>query len=71
MPKGKYTRKTAGLQAFLETTGIALPESATLEEIKEYTHALPEDQQKRCHSVYIQYMSIGRPEYLENYSRKK
>ena len=28
-------------------------------EIKAHSHALPEEQWKRCHELYLQYMSIG------------
>lgn len=68
MAKGKYTRKEAGIKAYMEVTGEELPSRVTVAEIREYSKALPEDQRKRCHELYLHYMSIGRSEYLEHYS---
>ena len=66
MPKGEYTRTEAGRRAYFVVTGIELPDTLTHDEIK--AHALPEEQWKRCHELYLQYMSIGRPEYMKNYA---
>lgn len=71
MSKGKYTRKQAGLLSFKETTGEELPASTTCAEIREYVRALPEDQRRRCHKLYLHYMSLGRPDYMESYDRNK
>lgn len=71
MPKGKYTRKEAGIKAYLEVSGEELPLRVTLAEIREYSKALPEDQRKRCHELYLHYMSFGRPDYLDNYTKRK
>ena len=68
MAKGKYTRKEAGIKAYMEVTGEELPSRVTVAEIREYSKALPEDLRKRCHELYLHYMSIGRSEYLEHYS---
>ena len=68
MPKGEYTRTEAGRRAYFVVTGIELPNTLTHDEIKAYSHALPEEQWKRCHELYLQYMSIGRPEYMKNYA---
>ena len=68
MPKGEYTRTEAGRRANFVVTGIELPNTLTHDEIKAYSHALPEEQWKRCHELYLQYMSIGRPEYMKNYA---
>lgn len=68
MPKGEYTRTEAGRRAYFVVTGIELPATLTHDEIKAYSHALPEEQWKRCHKLYLQYMSIGRPEYMKNYA---
>ena len=70
MAKGKYTRKEAGIKAYSEVTGEELPPRVTVAEIREYSNALPEDQRKRCHELYLHYMSLGRPEYLEHYSNR-
>lgn len=67
MAKGKYTRKEAGIMAYFEVTGEQLPSRTTVAEIREYSKALPEEEQKRCHELYLHYMSLGRPEYLEHY----
>ena len=68
MPKGEYTRTEAVRRAYFVVTGIELPNTLTHDEIKAYSHALPEEQWKRCHELYLQYMSIGRPEYMKNYA---
>ena len=68
MPKGEYTRTEAGRRAYFVVTGIELPNTLTHDEIKAYSHALPEEQWKRSHELYLQYMSIGRPEYMKNYA---
>ena len=68
MPKGEYTRTEARRRAYFVVTGIELPNTLTHDEIKAYSHALPEEQWKRCHELYLQYMSIGRPEYMKNYA---
>lgn len=70
MAKGKYTRKEAGIMAYFEVTGEQLPSRTTAAEIREYSKALPEELQKRCHELYLHYMSLGRPEYLEHYSNR-
>lgn len=70
MPKGEYTSTEAGRQAFLAVTGIKLPDTLTHEEIKAQSCMLYEDQKKRCYELYLQYMSIGRPEYLTKYRKK-
>ena len=49
MPKGEYTRTEAGRRAYFVVTGIELPNTLTHDEIKAYSHALPEEQWKRCH----------------------
>ena len=69
MPKGEYTRTEAGRRAYFVVTGIELPNTLTHDEIKAYSHALPEEQWKRCHELYLQYM-IGRHEYLTKYHKK-
>ena len=56
MAKGKYTRKEAGIKAYMEVTGEELPSRVTVAEIREYSKALPEDQRKRCHELYLHYM---------------
>lgn len=63
----KYTRKEAGIKAYTEVTGEKLPPSVTAAEIHEYSRSLPEDQRKRCHELYLQLMSIGRPQYIDHY----
>ena len=68
MPKGEYTRTEAGRRAYFVVTGVELPDTLTHDEIKAHSHALPEEQWKRCHELYLQYMSIGRPEYMKNYA---
>lgn len=68
MPKGEYTRTEAERRAYFVVTGIELPDTLTHDEIKAYSHALPEEQWKRCHELYLQYMSVGRPEYMKNYA---
>lgn len=68
MAKGKYTRKEAGIMAYFEVTGKQLSSRITAAEIREYSRALPEEQQKRCHELYLHYMSIGRPDYMKNYA---
>lgn len=71
MPKGKYTRKEAARRAYFDVTGIELPTTLTHDEIKVHSHALPEDQWRRCHELYLRYMSLGRPDYLDNYTKRK
>lgn len=71
MAKEKYTRKEAGMKAYLEVAGEQLPPRVTVAEIREYSKALPEDQRKRCHELYLHYMSFGRPDYIDNYTLNK
>ena len=70
MPKGEYTRTEAGRRAYFVVTGIELPNTITHYEIKAHAHALPEDQWRRYHESYLNYMSIGRHEYLTEYHKK-
>ena len=64
MAKGKYTRKEAGIKAYSEVTGEELPPRVTVAEIREYSNALPEDQRKRCHELYLHYRLPPASEYL-------
>lgn len=68
MPKGKYTRKQGSLLSILEVTGTNLPQETTVTEIKVYLATLPEDLREQYRLLYRQYMSIGRPEYTQNYN---
>ena len=71
MSKGKYTRKEAGLLAYREITGKDLSSVRTAGEIKMHVEALPEDLRRRCHQLYLQYMSIDRPGYYERYIEQR
>lgn len=70
MPKGKYTRKEAGIKAYEEVAGETLPQDLTAAEIRNRSRALPDALRMRCHELYLHYMSLGRPEYLAHYTRQ-
>ena len=48
-----YKRQEAGRRAYFVVTGIELPNTLTHDEIKAYSHALPEEQWKRCHELDV------------------
>ena len=57
MPKGEYTRTEAGRRAYFVVTGVELPDT-------------PQDLWRRYHESYLNFMSIGRHEYLTKYHKK-
>lgn len=71
MAKGKYTRKEAGLLAYQDVTGKDLSPVRTAAEIKERVETLPEELRRRCHHLYLQYMSVDRPGYYERYIEQR
>ena len=42
----------------------------THDEIKAHSHVLPQDLWRRYHESYLNFMSIGRHEYLTKYHKK-
>ena len=59
MPKGEYTRTEAGRRAYFVVTGIELPNTLTHDEIKAYSHALPEEPVSYTHLRGTSYSATG------------